>query len=158
MELQDRLNHISNARVIRDELEIMRREAECKRKEEYQEYFNQHLKRIDALILTARHLQANGFLLGKKPQWDKAPEFVSDGIYHKFGFVCKGNPYMDADKLEVIGVGYVAGGCDGHINTIIDENGFVSMNECYYKTKTKEQVEAELLDFEKRFYEFVDSL
>lgn len=158
MELQERLNNISKAGVLRDDLEMKARVADYQRREDYKRHFDKYLKRIDDLIMTAKHLQANGFLLGEKPKWDKAPEFVSEGIYHKFGFVCKGNPYMDADKLEVIGVGYKAGGCDGHINTIIDENGFVSMNECYYKTKTKEQVEAELLDFEKRFYEFVDSL
>jgi hypothetical protein len=158
MELQERLNNISKAGVLRDDLEMMKRDAERQRREEYQAYFDKHLKRIYDLIMTAKHLQANGFLLGNKPRWDRAPEFVSEGIYHEFGFVCKGNPYMDADKLLVIGVGYVAGGCYGHINTIIDENGFVSMNECFYRTKTKEQVEADLLDFENRFYKYVDNL
>lgn len=158
MELQERLNHISNARVLRDDLEMKARVAEYQRREEYIEYFDKYLKRIDDLIMTAKHLQANGFLLGNRVGWNKTPEFVSEGIYHQFGFVCDGNPFCDPYNLKVIGVGYEAGGAYGETNTIINESGFISMNECYYKTKKKEQVEADLLDFEKRFYEFVDSL
>jgi hypothetical protein len=158
MNLQERLNNISNARVLRDDLEIKARVAEYHRRDEYQAYFDKYLKRIDDLIMTAKHLQANGFLLGKRVGRNNSPEFVSEGISHQFGFVCDGNPFCDPYNLKVIGVGYKAGGADGETNTIINESGFISMNECYYKTKKKEKVEADLLDFEKRFYKFVDTL
>lgn len=158
MDLQERLSRISAARERMDNDSREKLASESKKLNDYMFYFDKYSDRIADIISVAEHLQRNRILLGKKKGWDDAPTFVSDGISHRFGFVCDGNPYFSPYDLKILGVGYRAGGCCGHKHHVMNQYGFVSFSDYFYKTKSRERLEKDFLEFEKSFYDYVDSL
>lgn len=158
MELSQRLMRIENARIRNERQAEEDRQAAYELRCDFCDAFLKYSDKIKELIEVGNHLLNNGFLLGEKKSWDKAPTFVSEGINHRFGFVCNGNPYTSPKSLQIKGLGYVCGGCDGVNNFILSENGVQEFSEYVFKTKGFVTIEKDLLDFEKRFYEYVDSL
>lgn len=158
MNLEERLSRISAARKRMDNDSREKLESEAKKRNDYMSYFDKFSNRIADIINVAEHLQRNRILLGKKKAWDKVPTFVSDGIGHGFGFVCDGNPYFDPYDLKILGVGYHAGGCCGHKHHVMNQCGFVSFSDYFYNTRGRERLEKDFLEFEKGFYDYVDSL
>ena len=157
--LEERLNAIKIAREKRNLVMANQLKEEQTRKENFLTTFeNDKLSiRVKEIIEVAKELQKNGFLLGEKKSWDKAPFFVSDGINHGFGFVCEGNPYTSPLALQISGLGYEGGGCCG-TSFIFNDDGVVKFSDYIYKTKNIQKILADFDEFERKFYEFVDSL
>lgn len=158
MELSQRLMRIQNAKIRNDRQAEEDRQAAYKVRTDFCDAFLKYSDKIKEIIEVGNYLMQNGFLLGEKKSWDKAPKFVSEGINHQFGFVCYGNPYSNPKGLTIRGLGYVCGGCDGVNNFMVSEQGVQEFSEYVFKTKGFITIEKDLLDFEKRFYEYVDSL
>lgn len=127
--------------------------------------------RINDMLIVANELFANGISLGKLiknyPWFDKE-EFVAEGIHHRLGFIVVHNGgYKYAPKE----IGIYGGGCCGH-DFYVDHNGDIvecgilhfGTNKCCeydpvwdFIHKAKQFIDS-FDDFEKRFYDYVDTL
>ena len=157
MSTEERLKRIAQAKVNRENLERNAAEEKAKRHEQMRAFFLQYSERINELLIVAREVQRNGFLLGEKPRWDTSPEFVSNGITHRFGFVTNGNPFLQPYNLNLLGIGCEGGGACGP-NFIITPNGAHEVYDSRSFVDFMNRFDATLADFEKRFYAYVDAL
>lgn len=126
------------------------------------EVIEKYSKRIFDLLNTARGLITYGFQLGNADWSGDNLEFESNGITHRFGFVLKGTTntkWPRSNVIELLGIGWEGGGCCGHNNLVLTENGIADFNDWFFKTRVLEgNFQKDFDDFEKRFYHYVDSL
>lgn len=126
------------------------------------EVIEKYSKRIFDLLNTARGLITYGFQLGNADWSGDNLDFESNGITHRFGFVLKGttNPKWGRSKvIELLGIGWKGGGCCGRNNLVLTENGIADFNDWFFKTRVLEgNFKKDFDDFEKSFYQYVDSL
>ena len=109
-------------------------------------------------MIVADAVQRNGFTLGKiKGYIAPHPEFISDGIDHKFGFITSGNQYFNPYNLPLLGIGREGGGACGP-DFIVTEHGIKAFYDNVSFDRFLETFDEKFNDFECRFYEYVDSL
>lgn len=149
----------------------MRDAEDKKRKESYERMCNFENKigelasRISDLIEVANEMVANGIQLGEfVGDWNsKSPKFISDGIFHRFGFIVKGQVFKssischDPRRILILGVGKCGGGCCGSDFTVDQDGVITSWNTDVYH-KGIDDFLSKFDKFEKEFYEYVDNL
>lgn len=168
MEVTERLKNIRCAKERMDNEQLS---AEQKRAKEKQEFCNKwlaHSERIKNLIVVAQELCANNIPigeLGKSIGGLPEHKFVSNGIDHRFGFIAH-RPYEHSRNIGIYGIGHKGGGCCG-VDFVLNESGVAEFSNyyCYEWNRNYterilcfEKLERKLLEFEKKFYEYVDSL
>ena len=135
-------------------------------------YYKSEIKkfapRIDEMLKVAIELRNNQIPLGvpiKDIACDKEP-FVSDGIYHRLGFIdiCRDGVRTWHNAIGIIGGGYCGNDfyvdCNGEIVECAIKHGMFS----YLYDPVRDfmdkasQFICEFDDFEKRFYDYVDTL
>lgn len=150
MNMTDRLNRIAIAKQRRDNEEIEKINNEEKAKQDYNNFLKEHYgEKTKELITIAKELIKNGFPLGI------GDCFTSDGITHKFGFVKIGCTMFN--NITFFGIGFEGGGVCGN-DFYITENGDIQFSEYFYKhISSKDWMDA-FEEFERKFYNYVDSL
>lgn len=168
MNTEERLKKIADARKKMDLEQLSKKEQERNNIAEYCEKFGKYSDRIKAMILVAEGLCKNNIPLGKLSRHPiiELPEheFCSDGISHKFGFVTT-YPFTESKNIDIIGIGHVGGGMCG-TDFILFPDGQVKYSKYYCRSYRNnnwvdfdfEDMEKKLLDFEERFYQYVDNL
>lgn len=115
--------------------------------------------RFEDLMDVAAELKCNGFTLGKRVPVGGCgflyEEFLSNGIDHRVGFFTHNG--------AIIGFGIQGGGCNGeHVVWNVRGEYIQHLSEKDWNDYTIKQKLDKFLnnfeDFEKRFYEYVDSL
>lgn len=124
--------------------------------------------RLHDLMDVALALWRNKIPLGKVTghNWlEYDVEFMSEGIHHRIGFIGKPGPGGDLNR-EPIGFGIVGGGVCGRTLFIDTDGNLDASSRDYYLhdfpnyrelQKAKDFISG-FDDFERRFYEYVDSL
>lgn len=168
MEIMERLKKIRDAKARMDNEQLDAEQKKAMEKEEFCRKWLVHSERIKNLITVAQELCANNIPIGKMQRsicGFPEHELVSNGIEHHFGFIAR-KPFDESRNIGIYGIGHEGGGCCG-TDFVLDETGVAKFSDhyCYewdrnYKVRILcfEQLEQCLLDFEKRFYEYVDSL
>lgn len=160
MNLQQRLQRIKDAKTELEYKKMTELQALNAKKEEFRTKLVPYAQRIKDLLAIASELRANKLSLGKRKCGSLGiteDEFVTDGISHKFGFVIP-SAYADPHRGELLGLGYEGGGCCGEADLIIGEDGRVLCWSDYMFRTRFDRIESDFLDFERRVYEYVDSL
>lgn len=159
MNTETRLQKIAQ---VKAEIDAKRYEEMSVAQREYELYccsLVPYADRIKDLLKIAKELHRNGFKLGEIKGWSSfdTPQFLTDGIAHRFGFYVSGSPYKGHSIGEVMDfIGCEGGGCCGEDLKINADGRVVECGEWFYKTR-RNLVEI-FLKFEKEFYEYVDSL
>lgn len=147
---------------VKAEMDAKRYEEMSVAQREYELYccsLVPYADRIKDLLKIAKELHRNGFDLGKRRGlWDDGlPKFVTDGIDHFFGFYLSGNKYHNYSMCQVMDfIGCEGSGCCGKDLKINTDGRVVECSKWFYDTR-RNLVEI-FLNFEKEFYEYVDSL
>lgn len=162
---ESRLSKIAQvAKDMRDAEERKRLESH-ERMRDFESKIGALASRITELIEVANEMVANGIQLGEfVGDWNtKSPKFISDGIFHRFGFIANGDIYKSSisthnpRRILILGVGKCGGGCCGS-NFTVDQDGIItSWNTDVYKRGIDDFL-AKFDKFEKEFYEYVDNL
>lgn len=159
MNLQQRLQRIKNAKTELEYKKMTELQALNAKKEEFRIKLVPYAQRIKDLLAIASELRANKLSLGKR-KWNSfgfaEDEFVTEGFYHKFGFVIP-SAVADPDCGKLLGIGYAGGGACGD-TLVIGADGIVSHWSDYMFRTRFDCIESDFLDFERRVYEYVDSL
>lgn len=117
-------------------------------------------ERIGKLLAVANCLSENGFPLGRScgsGLSTRYPEFISEGIDHKFGFIVSGNPYRAPFKCVAYGVGIKGGGCNGSGFIVNDEGCIIEWNEDIFDRGIEAFLER-FERFEANFYKYVNEV
>lgn len=160
-----RIEKISQvAKAMRD-AEEKKREESHERMCDFENRIGALASRITDLIEVANEMVAGGIQLGEfvGDYNMKSPRFISDGIFHRFGFIVHGNALKssvanhDPRRIIILGIGKRGGGACGS-DFIVDQEGIItSWNTGVYKLGIKDFL-SKFDKFEKEFYEYVDSL
>ena len=123
--------------------------------------------RMRELMKVARSLRANRIPLGKYNSYRQtAPEFVSDGIDHRVGFIVNSNPFWNQSTLNPVGFGVIGGGAcgndvqfneDGKLCEVYKDNGMPGP-WTDGDIRNLERFVGGFDEFERKFYEYVDNL
>lgn len=127
--------------------------------------------RMKELMKVARSLRANRIPLGKYHNGPRAcaPQFVSDGIAHRLGFIVDSNPFWNRDLLDPVGLGIIGGGAcgndiqfneDGKLCEVFRCSGMPGNVGSWWDSDIRhlEEFVAGFDEFERKFYEYVDNL
>lgn len=117
-------------------------------------------ERIGKLLAVANCMTENGFPLGRScgpGLYAGSPEFISEGIDHRFGFIVSGNPYFTPLKCVAYGVGIKGGGCNGSDFIVNDEGCIIEWNEVVFERGIDEFMRR-FEDFEANFYKYVNEV
>lgn len=164
-EKENRINKIAQvAKAMRDAEDNKRAES-YERMCNFENKIGELANRISELIEVANEMIANGIQLGEfVGDWNvESPKFISDGIFHRFGFVVKGQVYKssvtnhDPKIILIRGVGKCGGGCCGS-DFIVDQEGIITSWNTDVYNKGIDDFLTKFDKFEKEFYEYVDSL
>lgn len=160
-----RLNKISQVANAMREAEDKKRAESYERMCNFENKIGELAPRISELIDVANEMIANGIQLGEfVGDWNTvSPKFISDGIFHRFGFIADGSLYKssisnhDPRRILILGVGKCGGGCCGSNFTVNRDGIIISWNTDVYKRGIDDFL-AKFDKFEKEFYEYVDNL
>jgi hypothetical protein len=144
----DRLNKIAQAKekklATKAKVEIEKREQE----QIYREHILAYGKRIKAIMDIANALVDAGYPLGK---YDC---FISNSYKYNFGIIANGSTYFN-NVRDIQGVGYRSSGENCYLkDLIVNSDSIISF--CVWGTC--QDWDEDFVNFEKKFYEFVDSL
>lgn len=117
-------------------------------------------ERIGKLLAVANCMTENGFPLGRScgsGLSTSSPEFISEGIDHRFGFIVSGNPYHDPLKCVAYGVGIKGGRCNGSDFIVNNEGCIIEWNEAIFERGIEEFMER-FERFEAYFYNYVNAV
>lgn len=156
----DKIETIALRRAFAEESEELRKQAEIAELE--QKIF--HLApRIKSAIEIGVACYDNGILLGEPCGFSsQSPEFVSDGINHRFGFIVGGWEFfhgiVNVPLVCPVGIGVRGGGCSGE-DFIVGPDGCVrsGQNKGDYAQCLKNFV-TKFPTFEERFKEYIANL
>lgn len=117
----------------------------------YTKHFLMYANRAEKLIVLGKELLKNNMPLGKtiRKYNDYFVEFVSEGIYHKFGFILKDN--------NIVGLGYKGGGICGN-SLIFGTKGLIEFSDYFFKTKSLKEIDIDLSNFETNFIDYIKNL
>lgn len=160
-----RLNKISQVANAMREAEDKKRAESYERMCNFENKIGELATRISELIEVANEMIANGIQLGEfVGDWNsESPKFISDGIFHRFGFVVNGQVYKssisyhDPKRILILGVGKRGGGCCGS-DFIVDQDGVITSWNTDVYHKGIDDFLSKFDKFEKEFYEYVDNL
>jgi hypothetical protein len=117
-------------------------------------------ERIGKLLAVANCMTENGFPLGRScGSWlsTSSPEFISEGIDHRFGFIVSGDPYHAPLKCVAYGVGIKGGGCNGSDFIVNDEGCIIDWNERIFDRGIEEFI-GRFERFEANCYKYVNEV
>lgn len=126
--------------------------------------------RMKELMKVARSLRANRIPLGKYSAYlGSSPQFVSDAINHRVGFIVDSNPFWNRDVLNPVGFGIIGGGAcgndiqfneDGKLCEVFRDNGMPGKFGVWgdMDIRNLEDFVGGFDEFERKFYEYVDNL
>jgi hypothetical protein len=161
---EQRLERIKNARSIieRDRLSQVAKNIETLAAFEMK-VIEKYGAKIKDLIDLAWELNNQGFSIGEYNDRECETQFESNGITHRFGFVCKGSSgYRFRSLKAILGIGFKAGGVCGDQNFVLNEDGFVSFSSYFFEgrelNKSFEKFECYFKEFEEAFYKYIDNL
>ena len=145
------MRKIKDAKQKQDEQQKIDTLKEQQQMLNYQQYFLMRAKRAEKLIVLGNELLKNNLPLGKtiRKYNDYLVEFVSEGIYHEFGFILKDN--------NIIGLGYKGGGICGN-SLIFGTKGLIEFSEYFYITKSLKRIDIDLSNFETNFINYIKNL
>ena len=166
--LLERIEAIRNAaEKIRQDKENAQNAELNRRKAVLKGLQDEYSRRIADLVTLGKELVANGIQLGESiPDHIGArPEFVTEGIHHKLGFIAKCNGSVCWNKvLDVIGIGIEGGGADAE-DFFFDEFGtftkyteYVYNVQCHNFDDKVKRFKNEFDNFERRVMDYIDSL
>ena len=168
MTTQDRLakiNQVGTAKVLAAQQKANELQQEV---DEVKAALRALAPRLNDLMACAKELWRNNIPLGKVTgsNWlEYDVEFMSECIHHRIGFMGAPGPGGDLHR-EPVGFGIAGGGCCGKSLFIETDGELYSGTKDYYLHDFHDKSEldkgrkflAGFDDFERRFYEYVDSL
>lgn len=162
MTKEEMMAKIANAREKADKEAEDERNNLLAKMADVRDSFRALAPRIKQLLDVAKEMQRNGFTLGQMKGYPTAfPEFETDWWNHKLGFFCTDNDVRPRRRKNAYAIGCMGGGACGE-DLKIDENGEVVSGIWESRGKWKyheiQYVLREFNDFERRFYDYVESL
>lgn len=162
---ESRISKIAQVGVAKRDAEERKRKESYDRMCNFEDKIGELASRISELIEVANEMIVNGLQLGDfvGDYNTKSPRFISDGIFHRFGFIVDGCVFKssgsnhDPRNIKILGVGKCGGGCCGSNFTVNKDGVIISWNMSVYGRGIDDFL-SKFDKFEKEFYEYVDSL